>query len=335
MRKIHILTLALALLGVALAGCGGGSQNVPDGAVAVVDGEDITKAQFDALMTRAKQSYGQNKQDFPKAGTPEYRTIQNQAVAYLVQQEKYRQKAEDLDVEVTEKEIDDRVEQLKQQYFGGNEKQYQENLKTQGLTEPQIRSEIESQLISEKIYAKVTEGVKVTDEEIETYYNDNKADYKTAASREVRHILVAKNKKPLANRLRTQLQNGAAFAALAKQHSTDPGSKANGGKLTVRKGETVPPFDKVAFELDKGELSAPVETQFGWHIIEALSDVTPEKQTPLADVKEQIRQQLLQERRQQAITDWSKELNEEFEDKITYQVGFSPPATTGTTTADQ
>ena len=331
MRKIHVLSLALALLGLALAGCGGGNENVPDGAVAVVDGEEVTKAEFDALMARAKLSYSQNKQDFPKAGTPEYRTLQNQAVAYLVQQEKYRQKADELDVAVTEKEVDDRVEQLKQQYFGGNEKQFQDNLKTQGLTEPQIRGEIESQLVSEKIYAKVTEGVKVTDDEIEKYYNDHKADYKSAASREVRHILVAKNKKALADRLRTQLQGGAGFAALAKQHSTDPGSKSNGGKLTVRKGETVPPFDKVAFELDKGELSAPVETQYGWHLIEALSDVKPEKQTPLADVKEQIRQQLLQERRQQAITDWSKELNDEFEDKITYQVGFSPPATTGTT----
>jgi parvulin-like peptidyl-prolyl isomerase len=334
MRRIQILTLALALLGLALAGCGSADENVPDGAVAVVDGEEVTKAEFDALMARAKLSYTNNKQEFPKAGTPEYRTLQNQAIAYLVQQEKYRQKAEDLDVEVPEKEIDDRVAQLKQQYFGGSEKQYRENLKTQGLTDAQIRGEIESQLISEKIYAKVTEGVKVTDEEIETYYEGHKGEFRQAASRDVRHILVAKNKKALAQDLRRQLQNGAGFAALAKKHSTDPGSKANGGKLTVRKGETVPPFDKVAFELDKGEISQPVETQYGWHVIEALTDVQPAKQTPLADVKEQIRQQLLQERRQEAITEWSKELTDEFEDKVTYQVGFSPPATTGTN-ADQ
>jgi parvulin-like peptidyl-prolyl isomerase len=76
-----------------------------------------------------------------------------------------------------------------------------------------------------------------------------------------------------------------------------------------------------------------VKTQYGWHIIEALSEVTPPKQTPLKDVKEQIRQQLLQERRQKAIADWSKETNDEFEDEIAYQVGYAPPATTGTTTA--
>ena len=330
MRKLALILIALASLTLGLAGCGGDDQNVPDGAVAVVDGEEITKAEFDTLLNRAKTSYEQNKRDFPKVGTPEYKTLQNQAVQYLVQQEKYRQEAENLDVEVSQKEIDDRLKQVKQQYFGGKEDEFQKNLKSQGLTVAEVRSEIESQLLSEKIYAKVTEDVKVTDEEVTVYYNKNKANYKVAASRDVRHILVAK--KALADDLHSQLENGGNFAALAKKNSTDPGSKQNGGKLTVRKGETVPEFDKVAFELDKNELSAPVKTQYGYHIIEALSDVKPPSQTPLKDVKEQIRQQLLQEKRQKAITDWSKETDDEFKEKVAYQVGYAPPATTGTTT---
>ena len=334
MRTSALIVIALASLTLGLAGCGGDDQNVPDGAVAVVDGEEISKSEFDELLGRAKSSYEQNKRPFPKVGTPEYKTVQSQAVQYLVQQEKYRQKAEDLDVEVSEKEIDDRLKQVKQQYFQGNEAEFQKNIKSQGLTVEQIRSEIESQLLSEKIYAKVTEDVKVTDGDVTEYYNKHKADYKVAASRDVRHILVAK--KARADDIHSQLESGANFAALAKKFSTDPGSKANGGKLTVRKGETVPEFDKVAFELDKNELSAPVKTQYGFHIIQALSDVKPPSQTPLKEVKEQIRQQLLQEKRQKAITDWSKETNEEFEDKIAYQVGYAPPATTGnTTTATQ
>ena len=324
-----ILILVLALLGLGLAGCGGDDKNVPDGAVAVVDGEEISKSEFDALMTRAKTSYTQNKRDFPKVGTQEYKTLQDQAVAYLVQQEKYRQKADDLDIDVSDKEIDERLKQVKQQYFGGNDAQFQKNLKQQGLTLEQVRNEIENQLISEKIYEKVTEGVKVTDAEISDYYAKHKKDYKVAASRDVRHILVAK--KGLADDLHAQLEGGASFATLAKKHSTDPGSKQNGGKLTVRKGETVPQFDKVAFSLKKGELSSPVKTQYGWHIIEALSDIKPPKQTPLKDVKEQIRQQLLQEKRQKAIADWSKDINDEFDDQIAYQVGYAPPATTATT----
>jgi foldase protein PrsA len=177
----------------------------------------------------------------------------------------------------------------------------------------------------------VTEGVKVTDDEITDYYGKHKSDYKVAASRDVRHILVAK--KALADTIHSQLADGGNFAALAKKYSTDPGSKQNGGKLTVRKGETVPQFDKVAFDLKKNQLSEPVKTQYGWHIIEALSDVKPPSTTPLKDVKEQIRQQLLQEKRQKAITDWSKDTNDEFKDQISYQVGYAPPATTGATTS--
>ena len=330
MRKTALLIIALASLTLGLAGCGGDDQNVPDGAVAVVDGEQITKSEFDALIARAKLSYGQNKRPFPKVGTPEYKTVQNQAVQYLVQQEKYRQKADDLDVDVSDTEVDGRLKQVKQQYFQGKEAEFLKSLKSQGLTVDQVREEIKSQLLSEKIYAKVTSDVKVTDDEVGEYYNKHQADYKVAASRDVRHILVAK--KALADDIHNQLENGGNFAALAKKYSTDPGSKQNGGKLTVRKGETVPEFDKVAFELKKNELSAPVKTQYGYHIIEALSDVKPPSTTPLKDVKEQIRQQLLQEKRQKAITDWSKDTNDEFKDKIAYQVGYAPPATTGNTT---
>ena len=333
MRKPHLVLLVVVLLGLALAGCGGGSRDVPAEAVAVVGDEDITKAEFDALMNRARSAYKGQKRDFPKVGTPEYKTLQNQAVQYLVQQEKYRQAADELDIKIEEKEVNARLAQVKKQYFGASQKEYEKNLKAQGLTEAQVRSEIENQLISEKIYEKITEEVKVTDSDIQDHYEKNKKDYRVPASREVRHILVTG--KALADRLHTQIEGGGNFAALAKQHSKDPGSKANGGKLTVRKGETVPPFDKAAFELKKGALSQPIKTTYGWHIIEPLSDVKAPSTTPLKDVKEQIRQQLLQERRQKAVADWTKDLNKDFDDQIAYQVGFAPPSTNQTTTASQ
>jgi parvulin-like peptidyl-prolyl isomerase len=333
MRKLHVIALVLAVLGLAVAGCGGGDKDVPDGAVAVVGDEEITKAEFDALMSRAEATFKQQKREFPKPGSPDYNTLRNQAVQYLVQQAKYRQAAEELDVEITDEQIDERLDQLIKQYYGGKKDRFEQNIKTQGLNEEQVRKEIENQLISEKIYEKVTEGAKVTDDEIQKYYDGHKADYKVPSSREVRHILVSS--KGLADRLHGELQNGGNFAALAKRHSKDPGSKANGGKLTVRKGETVPPFDKAAFALKRGELSQPIKTQYGWHIIEALSNVKAPSTTALKDVKEQIRQQLLQEKRQKAIADWSKELNEDFEDDIAYQVGYAPPSTEQTTTASQ
>jgi len=332
-RKLALI-LSLCTLGLGLAACGGGDKNVPDGAVAVVGDQEISKAEFDALMERAQTAYKQQKRDFPKTGTPEYKALQNQALQYLVQQAKYRQKADDLDIKVSDKEVDDRLKQVKQQYFGGSEEKYKQNLKQQNLTEQDLRTQIENQLISEKIYDNVTEGVKVSDNEIAAYYKSHTRDYKVAESRDVRHILVSK--KGLADQIHAQLENGGSWATLAKKYSKDPSSKDNGGKLTVRKGETVPEFDKTAFSLAKNEISQPVKTQYGYHVIQALSDVKPAKQTPLnKDVKGQISQQLLQEKKQKAVAEWSKDLNNEFAHKISYQVGYAPPATTGTTTATQ
>ena len=110
----------------------------------------------------------------------------------------------------------------------------------------------------------------VGDDDIEEYYEKNKAQYSQPESRDVRHILV--KTKAQADDLYTQLENGANFAALAKKFSEDTGSKANGGKLTISKGQTVAPFDQTAFLLKKNDISKPVKTEFGYHIIQPLSD---------------------------------------------------------------
>ena len=196
--------------------------------------------------------------------------MRNQAVQYLVQREQFEQEAAELDVEVTEKQVDDRLAQIQKQYFGGDKEKYEKQLKKQGMTDAQVRNEIRAQLVSERIFARVTREVKVSDKQIEEYYAKNKAQYSQPESREVRHILV--KTKAQADDLAAQLEGGGDFAALAKKFSQDTGSKANGGKLTISKGQTVAPFDKAAFALKVNEVSEPVKTEFGFHIIEPLSD---------------------------------------------------------------
>jgi foldase protein PrsA len=327
---LSLCALVLALL--ALAGCGG-DEDVPADAVAVVDGEEIARSDYEALIAQAKQSYKNQKREFPAAGSQEFQTLRNQAVQFLVQREQFAQEAEDLDVEVTEQQVNARLEQIQKQYFGGDKKKYEKQLKEQGLTDKQVRNDIRAQIVSEKIFAQVTKDVKVTDAEITKYYNENKAQYSQPESREVRHILVKQKAK--ADDLYEQLQDGADFAALAKQHSEDTGSKENGGKLTISKGQTVAPFDRTAFLLKLGVISRPVKTEFGYHIIEALSAVKPAKTTPLKDVKASIREQLLQTKKNEAMTEWVDELKEDYEDKVSYAVGFNPPpaATTSAETA--
>jgi parvulin-like peptidyl-prolyl isomerase len=323
-------TFLLAAVAAVLAGCGGGGGQVPSGAVAQVDNQAITQSQFDQLLAQAKRSYKIQKRPFPKAGTSDYEALKTQAVAYLVQRAEFAQEAQKLGVSISDKEINDRLAKIKKQFLGGSEARYQKQLKQQGLTEAQVRDDIKNQLIQEEIFKKVTANVKVSDADVKKYYDQHKSQYGTPEQRDVAHILV-KN-KALADKLYNQLKAGASFAALAKKYSQDPGSKANGGKLTISKGQTVPIFDQTAFLLTTGRFSRPVKSNYGYHIIKALSDVKPATVTPFAKVKASIRQTLLQQKKNQSLQTWSNKLKKDFDGKVSYQTGYAPPTTSNATT---
>jgi parvulin-like peptidyl-prolyl isomerase len=336
------ISLALISLALVAAGCGGGSSVATLGAddVAVVGSEQVSKEQFQSLMGRAEKSYETQKRPFPKPGSTEYETLKGQAIGFLLQRAEFEQEAEARGIKITDDKIDKRIDQLKKQFYGGSDKRYQDVLKQQGLTEEQARDEVRATLISEELFKKVTEDVTVSDQEIKTYYDTHKSQYGQPESRDVRHILV--QKKSLADQLYAQLKSGANFAVLAKRYSKDPGSAANGGKLTVSKGQTVPEFDKTAFKLKKGELSAPIHTQYGYHIIQALSDIKPAQSTPLSKVKNSIRQQLEQQQKNDAMTAWVTKTKKHYcgDTRIKYQVGYQPTVdpcltVTSSTTATQ
>jgi parvulin-like peptidyl-prolyl isomerase len=333
-RIITLFVVALATL--ALAACGGDDDTVPADAVAVVAGEPIAKADFDALMRRAEAGAKAQGRKFPAAGSPEYAQLKRQALEILTQRAEYEQEAEDLGIEVTDADVEKRLEQLKKQYFAGSEKRYKAQLKESGLVEDDLREDIRSQLIAEKIYNKVTEDVKVTDKDIQKYYASHKEQYTQPETREIRHILVGEKQKPLADQLYDQLKaDPKLFPSLAKKHSKDPGSKNQGGKLTIVRGQTVAPFDQTAFLMRVGQISRPVKTQYGYHVIQAIGEIKPSKTTPLKDVKNAIRQQLLQTKKNDRMNKWVQETKKEYRDKIRYQVGFAPPKTTTGNTATQ
>lgn len=327
-RTLTIAAAALAALTLVAAGCGD-SDEVPADAVAVVDGTAITRASLDELMARAKTSYSAQKRAFPKAGTSDYQQLRAQAVAYLVQRAEYFQEAEGLGVEVSDTKVTSEVAQVKKQYFGNNQQRFEKGLQEQGYTVAAFREYMEEQLVRQGIYEKVTGAVKVSDADVRKHYDENRAQYSVAASRDVRHILV--KTKAEADKLRAQLVDGADFAALAKQSSLDPGSKDAGGKLTVTRGQTVAPFDKAAFTLKVNELSAPIKTEFGYHLIEPLGAVKSASVTPFAQVKSQIKSQLLSERKEAAINDWVSDIEKKYDGKVTYATGFEPPDTSTTT----
>ncbi|HEV3404857.1 MAG TPA: peptidylprolyl isomerase [Gaiellaceae bacterium] len=342
MRTLRLLApLALVVLLVAACGGGGGSASkVPTGAVAVVGGDAVTRDTFNGLLTQAQRTYKAQKRTFPKAGSAEYQALQTQAVEFLVQRREFAQRAKDMGISVTDKQVEARLAQIKKQYFGGNEKRYLTQLQSQGLTDAEVHDDIRSQLISEAIFAKVTKDAKVSDSAVLAYYNAHKSQYGQPESRDVRHILVKTLAQAQPIYAHLSADKGSDFATYAKKFSQDPGSKSQGGKLTITKGQTVPAFDKTAFSLATNAISQPVKTQFGYHIIQALSPVRPARTTPLKDVKASISQQLLQQTKNTAMTKWVNDTKKSYcsGSKVRYAIGFKPnpdpcatPAKTTTT----
>ena len=339
MKRLHLIALiALALAGVFIAaGCGSDEQSVGANDVAVVGDESISKAQFDRLIDQAKKNYKANHQTFPAPGTTQYIALRKQAMQFLVQRAEFEQKAKDMGIKITDSDVDHQLATIKSQYFGKNgkcdstcESKFQAELKKQNLSLDQVRDDVRASVIQNKIYEKVTAGATVSDKDITDYYKKNKQQYVQPASRDVRHILV--KKKALADQIYQQVTNGGNFAALAKKYSTDPSSKDSGGKMTISKGRQVPEFDKVAFALKTHEIGQPVKTTYGWHVIQALTPVSKQSVTKLSEVKTAIRQQLLQQKKQDVMRKWVDDTSKDFKSKSKFQVGYEPPTTTNAAT---
>jgi parvulin-like peptidyl-prolyl isomerase len=339
--RISLVLLAFALV-LASAACGG-SENVPGDAVAVVDGTEIPRSELDALIAQAKKTYEAQQQEFPKAGTPEYQNVQTQYVKYLVQLEEFSKEAEELGIEVTDKDVDKELNEFIKTRFEGKRAEFEKALEEQGYTEKALRKTLYSSVLSQKLFDEVTKDVEVTGAEILAYYQQNQSSYGTPESRKVRHILVAEKNgdevdytksKAEADRLYAELQGGADFAALAKANSADTTTAVNGGELTISRGQTVPEFDKTSFDLDVGAVSKPVKTTYGYHIIEALSPVKEAKTTPLKQVRSSIKATLLQEKRTDVMTEWVQDLEEDYEGKVSYAAGFEPPELPEETTTE-
>ena len=335
MRRATFAGLFAAGLAILAVGCGTSSDSgdVPANSVAVVGDRAITKSEFDDLVKYAKQSYTAQKRPFPKAGTQEYAQIRDQAVRFLVQRAQFEVKADDLGVDVSDDAVDKRIDEYIKDRHKGSKEKFQAELKQQGLSDQQARDIIRANLVQEAIYNKVTADVKVTDEQIKDYYDKNKAQYGTAETRLVRHVLVKPDQKALADRLYNQLkQPGADWAGIAKRYSQDPGSKNKGGRYTATKGQVVPQFGEAVFSMKTNAVTEPVKTQFGYHIIQALAPIKKGTTTPFPQVKEAIRQQLTQDKKSKEMESWVADMRKDLDGETAYQVGYKPTSTDNAST---
>jgi len=174
---------------------------------------------------------------------------------------------------------------------------------------PEVKAQIEffenNLLASLYIKQEVIGKISIPEEELKKYYDSNKDEFKTPEMVRVRHILVKvdesapekdkKAAKKKAENILKKIKSGEDFAKLAGEVSDDPGSKQKGGELGFfSRDRMVKPFEDAAFALKPGEVSGLVKTQYGYHIIKAEEKKAAGIQ-PFDDVKERIRQKLLQD----------------------------------------
>lgn len=181
--------------------------------------------------------------------------------------------------------------------------------------------------------ADIAGTVDVDEEALRTFYEANLERFQTAEERRSRHILIAVNgdrdeaaAEQLAGELADRLQAGEDFAALASEYSDDPGSASDGGELGwAGRGVFVPEFEETLFNLDEGQVSPPVRTQFGFHLIQ-LEELRSGSQQPFAEVEAQLREEL--QRRE--AEDGYYELAERLDDLALENPGSLEAAAQGT-----
>jgi len=329
MKKVIVAAVLLGLLASAFAFAACGGNQVPSGAIASVGDSSVTQEQFDQILAQAKAQYASQPgaPAFPKEGTAQYGQLKASIVNYLVQNALIKQKAADMGVTVTQKQLDDRLTQVTQQV--GGQKKLDALLKKQGVTMDQLTTQLEAQMLQDAVRTKVGENAKVTPEQIKAYYNDpkNKQQFVVPDSVDARHVLVATKAEAL--KVQTLLAadpSDANWAKVAKKYSTDPGTKSKGGVLgNFPKGRMVAEFDKVAFSLKPGTISVPVKTQFGWHVIE-VTKKSPGSSKTFEEAKAMIEQSLKFQLQGKAWETWLADAEKAA--GIVYLDGFDPKSLT-------
>ncbi|MDD4752955.1 MAG: peptidylprolyl isomerase, partial [Desulfitobacteriaceae bacterium] len=163
-------------------------------------------------------------------------------------------------ISVTDKEVDNELASLIAQ--NGGEDYFNQTLEMYGLTMDDVTKDVKSNLELEKL---LKQEVSVSEDEMKNYFEENKETFAQQEQVKVRHILVDSIDK--AKEVKEKLAAGSDFAELAKEYSTDTSKDAGGELGYIIKGQMVAEFEKASFSMNVGEISEPVETKYGYHII--------------------------------------------------------------------
>ncbi|MEX2586387.1 MAG: peptidylprolyl isomerase [Actinomycetota bacterium] len=235
---------------------------------------------------------------------------QREILADLIMREVGLQQAQVMGVQVSEAEVDERVQQIRSQFESGDA--FAAQMESEGLTVDELRGFIRRDLTFVEVQEDVAKDAAPSDEEVAEFYELNRSQFE--AQVRVAHIVVCENfdeqqrsctpspgDEELAQQIVTRAREGEDFAALAAEHSADAVSAMNGGELGyLSRGDLVGPLEEAAFNLfEPGDISEPVRTDFGLHIVKLL-----EVGQPLEAARERIADNLQVEQETKAFEDW-------------------------------
>lgn len=272
--RVKFLLLGISIMVVAL-GTACGKQNDPV-AVARVNGEAITKDQlYDAMVKQSGK----------------------QALDQLITNKIIELEAKKQNIVVSEDDVNKEVDKIKASY--GDEKTFQDTMAQYGYTEDSIKDDIKMNL---KITKLLEPEVKISEQDMKDYFDKNKDSFNTAEQVKASHILVDTEDK--AKEVEDKLSKGEDFAALAKEYSTDTSNNQQGGELGYfPRGTMVPEFEDAAFSMKVGEISQPVKTKFGYHIIK-VEDKKEAKVATYEESKDKIKEKLTQDKMSSVFGTW-------------------------------
>lgn len=293
--KKTILLLALVLASLSA------SAEVLEGIVVRVGDRIVTRTQYEHRLRDAYAEIEQNVR--PEQAAAAREDIRKRLVDDLISELLIRERADRLNITVTDAEVKEALGQLKQQYGITTDEQFEASLRSNGLTRADMEARLRETMTTRKVFARELRRSDMSDSELRERYNREKESYRLPERAHLREIVILKPEDPA--KLAEARQRAADIAEAARKPGTDfanvastmseAGSREKGGDLgEVAKGDLVADLDKAVFSAQGGTIIGPLETKSAWHIM-LVEQRLPSEVPAFESVKDRFRRDATEE----------------------------------------